>query len=294
MTIVRRAQRVAATHPAWSISPRAWPPNSVPWWFVWFGMTSSASRTSAIVRDGIVRHARDGIRPAGPIARRAVHLAHVRIRQTQVAARSGRCAPRPRPAIPTAERSLINGANAQAAVSGGQRDRRVRPRLLLGRGEAVLGAARGHRHRGRLRGRLHAEPDLRGGLQRQDRPRRGRAGRVRPVAHQLRAAAEAVLGGPRPDPGHAPGQRSRHAVPIRHLHAHRCAGGGRRGVARDVPGRAVEGRLRGDHDRDPPAPEFYFAEDYHQQYLVKVPNGYCPVHATGVKLTGPIVTMEQV
>ena len=43
-----------------------------------------------------------------------------------------------------------------------------------------------------------------------------------------------------------------------------------------------------------PAPEFYFAEDYHQQYLVKVPNGYCPVHATGVKLNGPIVTMEQV
>ncbi|MEA2651929.1 MAG: peptide-methionine (S)-S-oxide reductase [Chloroflexota bacterium] len=43
-----------------------------------------------------------------------------------------------------------------------------------------------------------------------------------------------------------------------------------------------------------PAPEFYFAEDYHQQYLVKVPNGYCPVHATGVKLEGPIVTMEQV
>ncbi len=43
-----------------------------------------------------------------------------------------------------------------------------------------------------------------------------------------------------------------------------------------------------------PAPEFYFAEDYHQQYLVRVPNGYCPVHATGVKLEGSIVTMEQV
>jgi peptide-methionine (S)-S-oxide reductase len=43
-----------------------------------------------------------------------------------------------------------------------------------------------------------------------------------------------------------------------------------------------------------PAPEFYFAEDYHQQYLVKNPNGYCPIHATGVKLTGPIVQMEQV
>jgi peptide-methionine (S)-S-oxide reductase len=27
---------------------------------------------------------------------------------------------------------------------------------------------------------------------------------------------------------------------------------------------------------------FYYAEDYHQQYLHKVPNGYCPVHSTGV------------
>ena len=34
----------------------------------------------------------------------------------------------------------------------------------------------------------------------------------------------------------------------------------------------------------PPAPPFYFAEDYHQQYLDKNPNGYCPNHATGVKL----------
>jgi peptide-methionine (S)-S-oxide reductase len=32
------------------------------------------------------------------------------------------------------------------------------------------------------------------------------------------------------------------------------------------------------------APAFYFAEDYHQQYLSKVPNGYCPNHRTGVKL----------
>jgi peptide-methionine (S)-S-oxide reductase len=30
------------------------------------------------------------------------------------------------------------------------------------------------------------------------------------------------------------------------------------------------------------APEFYFAEDYHQQYLAKNPNGYCPVNSTGV------------
>jgi peptide-methionine (S)-S-oxide reductase len=32
----------------------------------------------------------------------------------------------------------------------------------------------------------------------------------------------------------------------------------------------------------PPAPEFYFAEDYHQEYLDKNPRGYCPDHSTGV------------
>ena len=32
----------------------------------------------------------------------------------------------------------------------------------------------------------------------------------------------------------------------------------------------------------PPAPSFYFAEDYHQQYLAKNPNSYCPDHSTGV------------
>lgn len=29
-------------------------------------------------------------------------------------------------------------------------------------------------------------------------------------------------------------------------------------------------------------PAFYFAEDYHQQYLAKVPNGYCGLGGTGV------------
>jgi peptide-methionine (S)-S-oxide reductase len=30
------------------------------------------------------------------------------------------------------------------------------------------------------------------------------------------------------------------------------------------------------------APEFYYAEHYHQQYLAKVPNGYCGLGGTGV------------
>ena len=33
----------------------------------------------------------------------------------------------------------------------------------------------------------------------------------------------------------------------------------------------------------------YYAEDYHQQYLDKVPNGYCPNHSTGVQLPDDFV-----
>ena len=50
------------------------------------------------------------------------------------------------------------------------------------------------------------------------------------------------------------------------------------------------------------APIYYFAEDYHQQYLAKNPAGYCPDHSTGVacplglgvSASQPATTMEQV
>ena len=51
--------------------------------------------------------------------------------------------------------------------------------LLLGRGAQVLGDRRRVHDRGRLRGRLHAEPDVRRGVQRPHRSHRGRARRVR-------------------------------------------------------------------------------------------------------------------
>ena len=35
-----------------------------------------------------------------------------------------------------------------------------------------------------------------------------------------------------------------------------------------------------------PLEHYWYAEDYHQQYLVKNPNGYCPIHATGVTYEG--------
>ena len=33
------------------------------------------------------------------------------------------------------------------------------------------------------------------------------------------------------------------------------------------------------------APSYYFAEDYHQQYLAKIPGGYCSMRGTGVACT---------
>jgi peptide-methionine (S)-S-oxide reductase len=61
------------------------------------------------------------------------------------------------------------------------------------------------------------------------------------------------------------------------------------------PQRAAAERTRGEYQRALaragygaitteilPAPEFYFAEDYHQQYLSKNPDGYCGLGGTGV------------
>jgi peptide-methionine (S)-S-oxide reductase len=41
------------------------------------------------------------------------------------------------------------------------------------------------------------------------------------------------------------------------------------------------------------APPFFYAEDYHQQYLDKNPGGYCPNHATGVQLPDVEITPLQ-
>ncbi|MEP5766383.1 MAG: peptide-methionine (S)-S-oxide reductase MsrA [Halieaceae bacterium] len=39
-----------------------------------------------------------------------------------------------------------------------------------------------------------------------------------------------------------------------------------------------------------PVPEFYYAEDYHQQYLAKNPGGYCGLGGTGVSCPLGVVT----
>ena len=110
--------------------------------------------------------------------------------------------------------------------------------LLLGRGAHLLAGPRRLHDGGRLRRRLHAEPDLRGGLLRPDRPHRGRSRRLRPAADELRRDPAPVLGGPRPDPGHAPGQRPGHPVPVRDLHLRRGAARRRRGLTRAASSRS--------------------------------------------------------
>ena len=73
-----------------------------------------------------------------------------------------------------------------------------------------------------------------------------------PQEDQLRRAAEDLLGKPRPDPGHAPGQRCRHAIPLRHLCRIAPSSAAPREASRKpLPARAGQGRLRRDHDRDP-------------------------------------------
>ncbi|MFC9786835.1 peptide-methionine (S)-S-oxide reductase MsrA [Rhodococcus sp. NPDC127528] len=43
-----------------------------------------------------------------------------------------------------------------------------------------------------------------------------------------------------------------------------------------------------------PLGTYYYAEQYHQQYLAKNPGGYCPVHATGVSCPVGLLPQDEV
>jgi peptide-methionine (S)-S-oxide reductase len=58
-------------------------------------------------------------------------------------------------------------------------------------------------------------------------------------------------------------------------------------ASRDAYQRALTAAGRGEITTEiRPAPVFYFAEDYHQQYLAKNPDGYCGLGGTGVACPG--------
>ncbi len=193
-------------------------------------------------------------------------------------------------AMPVPARHLVTGNPAGRAVPR-EGDGDLRAGLLLGRRAEVLAGAGRRLDPSRLRRRLHAEPLLRRGLHRKDGSHRGRPGRVRPVEDLLRAAAQDLLGEPRPHAGHAAGERPGHAVPLGDLHLHGPAGGGRPGIARRVPAQAGLGAGFGAITTEiREAPEFWYAEDYHQQYLHKNPSGYCGLGGTGVSCPVGVAT----
>ena len=165
----------------------------------------------------------------------------------------------------------VNGARLEAPFPAGLETRHVRAGLLLGRGEEVLAAEGGLHHRRRLCRRAHAQPDLPRSLHRHDRPQRGRAGRVRSEARSPttscsrssgrttirprgcgRAATSARSTGPAST---TTTRRSRQAAE-RTRDAYQQQLTARRATA------AITTEIL-------PAPEFYYAEDYHQQYLVQ-------------------------
>ena len=140
---------------------------------------------------------------------------------------------------------------ARAAVPRGARAGGLRDGLLLGRGAQVLGGRRAcTRPRSATRAASRPTPPTK-------RCARGRTGHTEvvlvvfdPKPRRATTHAARLLGEPRPDAGHAPGQRRRHAVPLGDLHVRRRAGARGRGVARDVPGAAAGIGLRRHHDRD--------------------------------------------
>ena len=59
--------------------------------------------------------------------------------------------------------------------------------------------------------------------------------------------------------------------------------------ARNAYAEALRGAGRGEVTTEIlEAPPFYYAEDYHQQYLAKNPNGYCGLGGTGVACPMPV------
>ena len=114
-------------------------------------------------------------------------------------------------------------------------------------------------------------------------PRGDRPGRVRPgkVSYQqlLKVFWESHDPTQGMRQGNDTGTQYRSAI----FYHERGAAGRRRAVGGRVPASGCASAATARSRRRSSRPgEFYFAEDYHQQYLYKVPHGYCPDHSTGV------------
>ena len=113
--------------------------------------------------------------------------------KTMMVTKANALAGRPRRLFKIPARHEVLGTPMEPPFPGGHRARAVRDGLLLGRRAEVLASARRRLDAGRLRGRAHAEPDVRGGVLGEDGPHRGRARGVRPARDRVRAAAASVF-----------------------------------------------------------------------------------------------------
>ena len=132
--------------------------------------------------------------------------------------------------------SLLAAAGTGAGAAQNRADPRrrdLRRRLLLVHGAAVRQARRRARDDLGLHRRHQGRPDLRAGDLRPHRPLRGAAGRLRPGARQLRAAAGRVLAQHRSARCLRPVLRQGPAIPLGHLRPRRQPARG---------GRSLEGR----------------------------------------------------
>ncbi len=138
-------------------------------------------------------------------------------------------------------------------------------------------------------GRLHPEPDLRRGLL----GRTGHAEVVRVVFDPAVVSYEDLLRifWEHHDPtqgmrqGNDQGTQYRSAIHVFDAEQ-RAAAEASRDAYQAVLAKAGYGTITTEIVDAPP---FYYAEEYHQQYLDKNPGGYCPIHATGVKLPDDFV-----
>ena len=168
-------------------------------------------------------------------------------------------------------------------VPARDRDRRVRHGLLLGRRAQVLGAPGRVLHGRRLRRRLHAEPHLRGDLHRPHRPHRGRPRAFDPARSATTTLLATFWESHDPTQGMRQGNdrgtqyRSAIYATADQLRSPRPASSA---TSRCSP-RPATARSPPRSARSEDAP-FFYAEDYHQQYLAKNPIGYCGIGGTGV------------
>ena len=120
---------------------------------------------------------------------------------------------------------------------------------------------------------------------------RGRPGRVRSEGVSYDDAAPRLLGGPRSHPGNAAGERRRARSTARRSTRTATPSTRRRAASRDAYQPALDRAGYGPITTEiRPAPTFYYAEGYHQQYLAKNPGGYCGLGGTGVSCSAGVAT----